>query len=137
MSSSGAPRASSPTPVARSACFLCLRPARSSARWPAACSRIRSGAGSAGGILGAVAGGLLTDPLVGVIGTENLLLVWAGALAVSVALCRVVLSSAGTLAQPRVRRARRRTSSPWRDLTVAIGYVRRSRLLVWMTLAAV
>jgi HEAT repeat protein len=92
---------------------------------------------AAGEILGSVAGGLFTDPLVGVIGTENLLLVWAAALAISFALCRVVLSSAGTLAQPRVRRARRREASPWRELTVAFGYVRRSRLLVWMTLAAV
>ena len=92
---------------------------------------------AAGEILGSVAGGLVTQPLVGVIGTENLLLVWAAALAVSFALCRVVLSAAGTLAQPRVRKARRRKASPWRDLTVAFGYVRRSRLLVWMTLAAV
>ncbi len=92
---------------------------------------------AAGEILGSVAGGLLTNPLVRVIGTENLLLVWAASLAVSFALCRVVLSAAGTLAQPRVRKARRREASPWRDLTVAFGYVRRSRLLVWMTLAAV
>ncbi len=92
---------------------------------------------AAGEILGSVAGGLLTDPLVRLIGTENLLLVWAAALAVSFALCRVVLSAAGTPAQPRVRKARRREVSPWRDLTVAFGYVRRSRLLVWMTLAAV
>ena len=92
---------------------------------------------AAGEILGSVAGGLLTDPLVRLIGTENLLLVWAAALAVSFALCRVVLSAAGTPAQPRVRKARRREVSPWRDLTVAFGYVRRSRLLMWMTLAAV
>src|SRR6266508_1855626 len=92
---------------------------------------------AAGEILGSVVGGLLTNPLVRVIGTENLLLVWAASLAVSFALCRVVLSAAGTLAQPRVRKARRREASPWRDLTVAFGYVRRSRLLVWMTLAAV
>src|SRR5215218_3036256 len=92
---------------------------------------------AAGEILGSVAGGLVTDPLVRVIGTENLLLVWAIALGVSFALCRFVLSSAGTLAQPWIRKVRRRVSSPWRDLTVAFGYVRRSRLLVWMTLAAV
>ena len=49
----------------------------------------------------------------------------------------MVLSAAGTLAQPRVRKARRANASPWRDLAVAFGYVRRSRLLVWMTLAAV
>ena len=91
---------------------------------------------AAGEILGSVTGGLLTDPLVGLIGTENLFLVWALALATSFALCRVVLSAAGTDAQPRARRARRSTS-PLKDLTVAFGYVTRSRLLVWMTLAAV
>src|SRR5215203_5302889 len=46
---------------------------------------------AAGEILGSVAGGLVTDPLVRVIGTENLLLVWAIALGVSFGLCRVVL----------------------------------------------
>ena len=91
---------------------------------------------AAGEILGSVTGGLLTDPLVGLIGTENLFLVWAIALATSFALCRVVLSAAGTDAQPRARRARRPTSS-LKDLTVAFRYVTRSRLLVWMTLAAV
>jgi len=91
---------------------------------------------AAGEILGSVTGGLVTDPLVGLIGTENLFLVWAIALATSFALCRVVLSAAGTVAQPRARRARRPTS-PLRDLTVAFGHVTRSRLLVWMTLAAV
>ena len=92
---------------------------------------------AAGEILGSVLGGLLTNPLVRLIGTENLLLVWAAALATSWMLCRVVLSAAGTLAQPRVRKARRADATPWRDLVVAFGYVRRSRLLVWMTLAAV
>ena len=92
---------------------------------------------AAGEILGSVLGGLLTNPLVRLIGTENLLLVWAAALATSWGLCRVVLSAAGTLAQPRVRKARRAAATPWRDLAVAFGYVRRSRLLVWMTLAAV
>ena len=92
---------------------------------------------AAGEILGSVLGGLLTNPLVRLIGTENLLLVWAAALATSWVLCRVVLSAAGTRAQPRVRKARRADATPWRDLAVAFGYVRRSRLLVWMTLAAV
>ena len=92
---------------------------------------------AAGEILGSVTGGLLTDPLVGLIGTENLFLVWALALVTSFALCRIVLSAAGTDAQPRARRARRSSPSPWKDLTVAFGYVTRSRLLVWMTLAAV
>ena len=92
---------------------------------------------AAGEILGSVVGGLLTDPLVRAIGTENLVLVWALALAASFVLCRIVLAASGTGAQPRTRRARRSIPSPVKDLRVAFGYVRRSRLLVWMTLAAV
>ncbi|MGA9161030.1 MAG: Npt1/Npt2 family nucleotide transporter [Actinomycetota bacterium] len=90
---------------------------------------------AAGEILGSVVGGLLTDPLVHAIGTENLLLVWALALATSFVLCRVVLA-AGASPQPPRRRVRR-NASPVKDLRVAFGYVARSRLLVWMTLAAV
>ncbi len=92
---------------------------------------------AAGEILGSVVGGLLTDPLVRAIGTENLLLVWALALAISFVLCRVVLAAAGTSPQPRAHRVGRPRSSPVKDLSVAFGYVTRSRLLVWMTLAAV
>ncbi len=91
---------------------------------------------AAGEILGSVVGGLLTDPLVRAIGTENLLLIWALALGISFVLCRVVLA-AGASPQPQGRRVRRSNASPVKDLSVAFGYVIRSRLLVWMTLAAV
>ena len=96
---------------------------------------------AAGEILGSVAGGLLTAPLVSLFGTRNLALVWAGALAVALILCRVVLSAArpGTHTERvgHARRARRARSSPWRDLRTAFAYVRTSKLLVWMTAAAV
>ena len=95
---------------------------------------------AAGEILGSVAGGLLTAPLVSLLGTRNLVLVWAGALVVALILCRVVLSAArpGTHTE-HVERARRRRAraSPWRDLQIAFAYVRTSKLLVWMTAAAV
>jgi HEAT repeat protein len=88
----------------------------------------------AGGILGSVVGGLATRPLAPVIGAENLLLVWAGGLLVVFALCRVVL---GAHVPVRRGRASRRRPSALRDLAQGLGFVRRSRLLVWMTVAAV
>jgi CRP/FNR family transcriptional regulator, cyclic AMP receptor protein len=96
---------------------------------------------AAGEILGSVAGGLLTAPLVSLLGTRNLVVVWAGALVAALILCRIVLSAArpGTHTEhvARARRARRTSSSPWRDLRAAFAYVRTSKLLVWMTAAAV
>ena len=96
---------------------------------------------AAGEILGSVAGGLLTAPLVSLLGTRNLVVVWAGALVVALILCRIVLSAArpGTHTEhvERTRRTRRTASSPWRDLRTAFAYVRTSKLLVWMTAAAV
>jgi HEAT repeat protein len=46
-----------------------------------------------GGILGIALGGLLTQPLVGLLDAENLLLVWAGALLVAFGLVRVLTSN--------------------------------------------
>ncbi|HEU4356459.1 MAG TPA: hypothetical protein VFT27_12795, partial [Actinomycetota bacterium] len=87
----------------------------------------------AGGILGSVLGGLVTRPLAPAIGAQNLLLVWAGALAVAFVLARMLL---GGPTRVRGRHPRRRASAI-RDVTGALAYVRRSGLLVWMTLAAI
>ncbi len=88
-----------------------------------------------------MAGGLLTAPLVNLLGTRNLVVVWAGALLVALVLCRIVLSAArpGTHTEhvEHARHTRRTRSSPWRDLRTAFAYVRTSKLLVWMTAAAV
>ncbi len=89
---------------------------------------------AAGGILGSVAGGVITGPLVRLVGTENLLLVWAGTLAATLALCRAALPAAAPRAYPR---RTQRTPSVMRDLSGALRYVMRSRLLAWMALAAV
>jgi drug/metabolite transporter (DMT)-like permease len=86
----------------------------------------------AGGILGSVVGGLLTRPLALVIGAQNLLLVWAGGLGVAFVLARLVL---GPAARTTRRRAVRKGPSALRDMSRALLYVRRSRLLVWMTAA--
>ena len=96
---------------------------------------------AAGEILGSVAGGLATGPLVSLLGTRNLVLVWAVALAVALILCRIVLWASGpgthTEHVEHTRHARRTRSSPWRDLRSAFAYVRTSTMLRWMTAAAV
>ncbi|MGE5226492.1 MAG: HEAT repeat domain-containing protein, partial [Planctomycetaceae bacterium] len=88
----------------------------------------------AGGILGSVVGGLLTRPLVALVGAENLLLAWAGCLAVAFVLCRLVLGPSAAAEGPT---RRPRSASALGDLMAGLGYVRRSRLLVAMAAAAV
>ncbi len=88
----------------------------------------------AGGILGAVVGGLVTRPLALTIGTENLLLVWAGGLGGAFMLARLVLGPAQLAAR---RSAAGRHVPVFRAMADEFAFVRRSRLLVWMTIAAV
>ena len=89
---------------------------------------------AAGGILGSVFGGVLTRPLARMIGAENLLLVWAGGLGAAFLLSRLVL---GPRMVSAVRRVARRRPSALRNMAGAFVFVRRSRLLLWMTAAAV
>ena len=86
----------------------------------------------AGGILGAVAGGLLTRPLAAVLGVDNLLLVWIGGLVVAAGLCRLCLGGAGLHQAPAGRQA-----SLLQGIKSGYAYVRRSRLLAGMAVAAV
>jgi HEAT repeat protein len=90
---------------------------------------------AAGGILGAVAGGLSTKALAAAMGAQNLLLMWAAGLAVAFVLVRLTLGPA-VHARAR-RRVARRGSSAIRDITQGLAFVRRSRLLTWMTVGAV
>jgi len=94
---------------------------------------------SAGGILGAVAGGLITRPLSQMIGVENLLVVWAAALGGAAMLCAAALRTRrSSRTRPKRRRPlARRHPSAWRELRQGLAFVRRSTLLVWMTAAAV
>ena len=89
---------------------------------------------AAGGILGSVVGGVLTRPLAAAIGAENLLLVWAGALGVAFLLCRASLGPAQARAHGHVRRDH---VSALKEMAQGFAFVRRSRLLVSMTAAAV
>ncbi len=87
---------------------------------------------AAGGILGSVLGGVVTAPLVHVIGAANLLLAWGVTLIAALVLGRWILPAA----QHHAVKLPSRTG-PVADLVSALRYVLRSRLLVWMTLAAV
>jgi AAA family ATP:ADP antiporter len=87
----------------------------------------------AGGILGSVAGGLLTRPLAAALGAPNLLFIWAGALAVAGLLTRIVLGPV----PPPLSGTRRHRSSALGDLRRGLGIVRRSRLLMAMAVSAV
>jgi len=87
---------------------------------------------AAGGILGSVLGGVVTAPLVHLVGAANLFLAWGATLVAAWLLGRWILPAA---AHRAVRPASR--TGPVADLVSALRYVLRSRLLVWMTLAAV
>ncbi|HEX6130795.1 MAG TPA: HEAT repeat domain-containing protein, partial [Actinomycetota bacterium] len=92
----------------------------------------------AGGILGAVVGGLLTRPLATTIGAENLLVVWAAGLMVAVVLVRAA-SPRGRTATRRRRRSRSGRAGPTvlGELSGAIRFVAASGLLRAMAVAAV
>ena len=86
----------------------------------------------AGGIFGAVVGGLLTRPLADLLGAENLLLVWVVELVAAAVLCRAALGPRG--AAPATAR---RHGSLLHDVKSGYSYVRRSPLLLGMAVAAV
>ncbi len=88
----------------------------------------------AGSILGSVAGGLVTRPLATTIGAENLLLVWASSLVCGALLCSAVL---GVRRRATAGPLRRRRPTALRDVRQGFTFVRRSPLLVSMTIAAV
>jgi HEAT repeat protein len=89
---------------------------------------------AAGGILGSVIGGLLTAPLAQIIGTPNTMVIWVATLIGAYGLAWLVLRERpARSAAPHGRAG----TSALRDLAGVFRYVARSRLLVWMTIAAV
>ncbi|TFH46865.1 MAG: hypothetical protein E4H01_09255, partial [Lysobacterales bacterium] len=91
----------------------------------------------ASGILGIAIGGILTGPLVGLLGTENLLLVWAATLLVGFALARLITRTNGAAQSTSMKRIlRRRGGRVSDDLQAGFQYVRSSRLMRWIALSA-
>ena len=87
-----------------------------------------------GGILGIALGGLLTQPLVGFLGAENLLLVWAGGLLVAFGLVRALASG---FTQRRVRSRWQPPPGLIDEVQKDFRYVRSSSLMRWIAFGAV
>ena len=81
-------------------------------------------------ILGTVTGGVITGPLASLLGTENLLVVWAGTSAAAFFLARSAVAD-----RPPAGRLRRRTGGPWSQLLGGYRAVRSSSLLRWMAVS--
>ena len=88
-------------------------------------------------ILGYVVGGFITGLLVSLIGTENLLLAWAGALLVVFILGRTLLAGGQAQAVPEGRKSRRRQTRLIQEMQLGYQYVRNSPLMKWIAISTV
>ena len=86
-------------------------------------------------ILGQVIGGFATGLLVTAVGLENLLLVWAGTLLLAFLLSRAILANR-QIATPAAT-ARQKPPPLIQEMQRGYQYVRRSRLMRWISLAAI
>ncbi len=86
-------------------------------------------------ILGQVIGGFVTGVLVSSIGVENLLLVWAGALLLAFVFSRTLLPRQPVVTSPL--KSRQKPSPLIQEMQRGYQYVRGSRLMRWVSLAAV
>jgi ATP/ADP translocase len=100
---------------------------------------------NSGRILGAVIGGVGTGTLVNLIGTQNLLLVWAGILILAFAFTRALMkdrvpAEPMPLALPKVSKGSRRKqkqTSLIQEMQQGYQFVRGSALMRWISLAAI
>lgn len=92
---------------------------------------------NAGRILGSVLGGLGTGVLVGLFGTHNLLLIWAGLLLLAFFITRVLIK-ATIRSEPVIRNLRqKRPGSLTQEMQQGLRFVRSSVLMRWISLAAI
>lgn len=87
-------------------------------------------------ILGQVIGGFATGLLVNVIGTENLIIVWAVSLLIAFFFNRAVLARQQTAATPQ-RKSRRRQPTLAQEMQRGFQYVRNSPLLTWISVSTI
>ncbi|MEY2817513.1 MAG: hypothetical protein RL275_976, partial [Chloroflexota bacterium] len=87
-------------------------------------------------ILGQVIGGFATGVLVNFIGTENLLLVWAGSFMLTFLLNRAILSSLKVESVPQ-RKSKRKQPTLAQEMQRGFQYVRTSPLLVAVSLSTI
>ena len=86
-------------------------------------------------ILGQVIGGFITGLLVVSIGTENLLLVWAGSLLVAFLLSRALLAGGQISSMPERRASRRKKPTFVQEMQRGYQYVRGSKLMSWIAIS--
>jgi HEAT repeat protein len=89
----------------------------------------------AGGILGAVLGGLVTRPLADALGAENLLFAWVAGLLAAFAAGRALVGATRPTAVRR--RSRRSTGRVLDEMQQGFRFVRGSAVMRWMSVAAV
>ena len=87
-------------------------------------------------ILGQVIGGFITGLLVASIGTENLLLVWAGALLIAFLLSRALLARHQITSTP-ARKSRRKQPTIAQEMQRGYQYVRGSKLITWISISTI
>ncbi len=87
-------------------------------------------------ILGQVIGGFVTGLLVVSIGTENLLLVWAGALILAFLLSRALLTRQVVNFAPE-KKSRRKQPTLMQEMQRGFQYVRSSPLMTWIAFSTI
>src|SRR5688500_5805511 len=88
-------------------------------------------------ILGQVIGGFITGLLVASIGTENLLLVWAGTLLLGFLLSRALLARAQITSTAERRPSRRKQPTLVQEMQRGYQYVRGSKLMTWISISTI
>jgi len=87
-------------------------------------------------ILGQVVGGFATGALVKIIGTENLLLVWAGSLILAFLFSRALLAHQQVTAAPQ-RKSKRNQPTLTQEMQRGFQYVRSSPLMTWISISTI
>ncbi|MDQ3006850.1 MAG: HEAT repeat domain-containing protein, partial [Chloroflexota bacterium] len=87
-------------------------------------------------ILGQVVGGFITGLLVASLGTENLLLVWAGTLMIAFLLSRALLAQHQIISAP-ARKSRRKQPTLAQEMQRGFQYVRGSKLMTWISISTI
>lgn len=87
-------------------------------------------------ILGQVIGGFVTGALVNSIGVENLLIVWSGTMLLAFILSRTLLHNQQLSIVP-VATSRQKQQTLVQEMQSGYQYVRKSRLMRWVSLAAI
>jgi len=88
-------------------------------------------------ILGQVVGGFTTGVLVNIIGTENLILVWAGSLVFAYLFSRSLLARQQIAAEPQIRRSKRKQPTLSQEMQRGFQYVRGSALMTWIAISTI